>query len=149
MGRGNFVPAYAEETSFFYVDFNPHGDEQQHEEWEMAYEDFISNLESMLPDSFSKVNKWERSRGYGNDEHIVFENEFMTVAFADNEWSMVVIFRYKHRKVDGEEIDALDGRGMRVAKSVVKKLLKSGYELRARNGPWMSSKVREAWQVFA
>jgi len=138
------MPAYAEETNFFYVDLQSDDPEDN----SIAYEDFISNLESMLPDSFSKVDKWYEYGGHNQAEHIRFENDYMTVAIADNEWSIVVIFRYKHRTRDGEELDALDKRGVRIARSVVRRLLKSGYELRVRNGPWMSSKVEKVFQVF-
>lgn len=153
MGRGNY---YHPEAKVYYVDLNYLELAKDFEKddtyknytegellklaQEVSYYDFKDVLREAV-EKFPSFNKIDEFDHFNNCRYI-YENTFMKIGLADNEWSIALIF--KPRIKSNNEWDL---RYVPIMKKILKYLMYNGFDLYFRTSAWTSGKLEDISEV--
>jgi hypothetical protein len=145
MGRGNFCLSNRQEeygSSMVYV-INPEYDpDDEQSEIELLFDDHYANLIADIRSILSKAFYPEKDKWDGRNLRIIAQSELVNVAIADNEYSVAVCVYAREWDGWGRCTMGLAAPHIeRIGKKIRETLLKYGYELRVRTGPWTSAKL--------
>jgi len=132
MGRGNWFPKADRAYDLVYVEIlDLDHDVRDQLEIDWAYHDFQRLLASCLPESFYPVKR------YRNDSVVLYENDLFTIEMdTQGDWwhhGLAIVVKDDAPQSAEEQLESF-------AAELWRKLYNNGYELRRRNGAWLSTR---------